>query len=279
VRRVALVWGTVTASIVSHSRLSRVCWQQHDRPHVVGTRVAPLSRMHRVTARMHHHYAGRTMGTHIGVTHRELSAVREIEGGSTTEAIGGAAAIVLGILGLLGILPISLASVAAIAVGAGLIAAGGTIAGRYERVLLGAGTEPTATRREIAGGLGMEAVAGAAAIVLGILALLGKDSMTLLAVAAIAVGAGLLMASGSMARLESLIRWEFGRNAESRANEMIYASAGSEVIVGVGAIVLGILALVGFDPVTLTLVAILSIGASLLLSGSSVAGRFFTMFH
>jgi len=103
--------------------------------------------------------------------------------------------------------------------------------------------------------------------------------VTLLAVSAIAVGAGLLMASGSMARLESLIRWEFGRNAESRANEMIYASAGSEVIVGVGAIVLGILALVGFDPVTLTLVAILSIGASLLLSGSSVAGRFFTMFH
>jgi hypothetical protein len=43
--------------------------------------------------------------------------------------------------------------------------------------------------------------------------------------------------------------------------------------------VLGILAIVGFDPITLILVAILSIGASLLLSGSSVAGRFFTMFH
>jgi hypothetical protein len=246
---------------------------------MVGAQFADLSRMRRANVRLHHHYAGRTMGTQIGVTHRELSAAREIEGGSTTEAIGGAAAIVLGILGLLGILPISLASVASIAVGAGLIAAGATIAGRYERALVGTGTEPTASRREIAGGLGMEAVAGAAAIVLGILALLGRDSVLLLAVSAIAVGAGLLMASGSMARLESLIRWEYARSSEPRSHEVIYASAGSEVIVGVGAIVLGILAIVGFDPITLILVAILSIGASLLLSGSSVAGRFFTMFH
>ena len=219
------------------------------------------------------------MSTQIGVTHRELSAAREIEGGSTTEAIGGAAAIVLGILGLLGILPVSLASVAAIAVGAALIAAGGTIAARYERILGGPELEPAVMRHEIAGGLGMEAVAGAAAIVLGILALLGKDSVTLLAVVAIAIGAGLLMASGSTARLESLIRWEYARTSEPRTRDAIYASAGSEVIVGIGAIVLGILALVGFDPTTLVLVAILSIGASLLLSGSSVAGRFFSMFH
>jgi hypothetical protein len=104
-------------------------------------------------------------------------------------------------------------------------------------------------------------------------------SITLLAAVAIAIGAGLLMASGSMARLESLIRWEYGRTRDPRTTDAVYASAGSEVIVGLGAMVLGILALVGFDPVTLVLVAILSIGASLLLSGSSVAGRFFSMFH
>lgn len=219
------------------------------------------------------------MSTQIGITHREVAAIREIESGSTTEAIGGAAAIVLGILGLLGILPISLASVAAIAVGAALIAAGGSIAARYERVLAAPATEPAVVRHEIAGGLGMEAVAGAAAIVLGILALLGKDPVTLLSVVAITIGAGLLMASGSMSRLESLIRWEYGRTNEPRMRDAIYASAGSEVIVGVGAIVLGILALAGYDPATLVLVAILGIGASLLLSGSSVAGRFFSMFH
>lgn len=164
-----------------------------------------------------------------------------------------------------------------IAIGAGLIAAGGTIAGRYESLLFR--PEPTAVRREIAGGMGMEAVAGAAAVVLGILALLGRDPITLLAASAITVGAGLLMAGGSMARLESRMRWEVARHSERRMEDVVYASSGSELIVGVGAIILGILALTGIDPLTLSLVAVLSIGASLLMSGSSSASRLFGMFH
>lgn len=217
------------------------------------------------------------MSTQIGVTHRDRVAVREVEGGSTTEAVGGAAAIVLAILGLLGVLPTVLASIAAIAVGVGLIVAGGAIAARYERVL--AGPESGTTRREIAGGMGMEAFAGLAALVLGILALLGISSVTLLAIAALAAGAGLLMASGSMARLESLVRWETAHDTESKLHDTVYAASGSEVLIGVGAIVLGILALTGTDPLTLVLVALLSIGASLLMSGSTLAGRFFGMFH
>lgn len=217
------------------------------------------------------------MSTQIGITHRDHTAVREIEGGSTTEAIGGAAAIVLAILGLLGVLPTVLASIASIAIGVGLIVAGGAIAARYERVL--AGPEPSTTRREIAGGMGMEAFAGVAAVVLGVLALLGLSPLTLLAISAIAAGAGLLMASGSMARLESLVRWETAHDTTSKLHDTVYASAGSEVLIGVGAIVLGILALTGRDPLTLVLVALLSIGASLLVSGSTIAGRFFSMFH
>ncbi|HKO15752.1 MAG TPA: hypothetical protein VJU87_05910 [Gemmatimonadaceae bacterium] len=222
------------------------------------------------------------MNTGIGVTHRDppvvadRSAAHEIEGGSTTEAVGGAAAIVLAILALIGILPFSLASVAAIAVGVGLVVAGGAIAARYRRVL--AVPESGATRREIVGGMGMEATAGIAAVVLGILALLGIATTTLLAASAIAAGAGLLMASGSMARLESLVRWETLQDS-SRAHDPVYASAGSEVIVGLGAVVLGILALTGIDPLTMILVAMLAIGASLLMSGSAIAGTFVSRFR
>ena len=219
------------------------------------------------------------MSTQIGITHRDhtTTAAREIEGGSTTEAIGGAAAIVLAILGLLGVLPTVLASIASIAIGVGLIVAGGAIAARYERVL--SGPETATAHREIAGGMGMEAFAGVAALVLGILALLGLSPLTLLAISAIAAGAGLLMASGSMARLESLVRWETAHDMESKMRDTVYAASGSEVLIGVGAIVLGILALTGHDPLTLVLVALLSIGASLLMSGSTIAGRFFSMFH
>jgi hypothetical protein len=217
------------------------------------------------------------MSTQIGITHRDQAAAREIEGGSTTEAVGGAAAIVLAILALLGVLPTVLASVASIAIGVGLVVAGGAIAARYERIL--AAPESPGARREIVGGMGMEAFAGVAALVLGILALLGLSPMTLLAIAAIAAGAGLLMASGSMARLESLVRWETAHDMAAKMHDTVYASAGSEVLIGVGAIVLGILALTGNDPLTLVLVALLSIGASLLMSGSTIAGRFFSMFH
>jgi hypothetical protein len=218
------------------------------------------------------------MSTQIGITHRDqTTAVREIEGGSTTEAIGGAAAIVLAILGLLGVLPTALASIASIAIGVGLIVAGGAIAARYERVL--AAPETTTARREVVGGMGMEAFAGVAALVLGILALLGVSPITLLSISAIAAGAGLLMASGSMARLESLVRWETAHDVESKLRDTVYAASGSEVLIGVGALVLGILALTGTDPLTLVLVALLSIGASLLVSGSTLAGRFFSMFH
>jgi hypothetical protein len=217
------------------------------------------------------------MSTQIGITHREHTALHEIEGGSTTEAVGGAAAIILAILGLIGVLPTLLASIAAIAIGVGLVMAGGAIAARYEKVL--SAPESSATRREIAGGMGMEALAGIAALVLGILALLGLSTGTMLAIAAIAAGAGLLMASGSMARLESLVRWETARDDTPKTHDTVYASAGSEVLIGTGAIVLGILALTGMDPLTLVLVALLSIGAALLVSGSTVTGRFLTMFR
>jgi hypothetical protein len=200
-----------------------------------------------------------------------------MEAGSATEAIAGAGAIVLGILGLLGILSLPLAAIGMIAVGAGLIAAGGTIAGRYEALLLS--PEPTPVRREVAGGMGMEAIAGAGAVVLGILALLGRNPITLLAASAITIGAGLLMAGGSMARLESRLRWEVARRSSGKMEDVVYASSGSELIVGVGAIILGILALTGIDPLTLALVAVLSIGASLLMSGSSMASRLFGMFR
>ena len=57
--------------------------------------------------------------------------------------------------------------------------------------------------------------------------------------------------------------------------DTLYAASGSEALIGAGAIVLGILALAGFSPIVLILVALLAVGASILLAGSAVAGRMF----
>jgi hypothetical protein len=208
---------------------------------------------------------------------RETSA--EISGsGGIVEGVGGAGAVVLSILALIGVLPMELLSVAAIGIGGGLLVGGGTIAARYSRFLM---AQRQYTRDVIAGGMVMESVCGVAGIALGILSLLGILPMTLLSTAAIVFGGALLMASGAMARMNSLpIRGtaEF-RESHAVARDVLYAASGSEVLIGLAAMTLGILALVGIRPMSLVAIALLSCGASILFSGTSIAGRMFGLFH
>lgn len=213
---------------------------------------------------------------------QERRAIEEAGGGSVVESIGGVGALVLSILGLIGFMPITMASIAAIAAGGALLIGGGTLASQYTRIFSGA--RPRLSHSIIGGGMAMESLAGFAGIVLGILSLLGIHSEVLLAAAVIVLGCALLLASGAIARLTTLpIREPFGAAEQARqaehesyiARDALYAASGSEALIGAGAIVLGILSLSGIAPLVLILVALLAIGASILLAGSSVAGRMF----
>jgi hypothetical protein len=190
--------------------------------------------------------------------------------------------LVLSILGLIGFLPLTMASLASIAAGGALLIGGGTLASQYTRIFSGA--RPRLSHSIIGGGMAMESLAGFAAIVLGLLSLLGIHSEVLLAAAVIVLGCALLLASGAISRLTMLpIREPFGTAEQSRqveherylARDALYAASGSEALIGAGAIVLGILSLSGIAPMALILVALLAVGASILLAGSSVAGRMF----
>jgi hypothetical protein len=196
--------------------------------------------------------------------------ITEAEAGSVAEAVGGGAAVVLAILGLLGLLPLTFNAIAAIALGAALLLGGAALARRYTHMV------PVATvsraRQEVAGALGLQAIAGVAAIVLGILALLRIDSLQLLGVTAIVLGAALLAGGGALARLARSARWLRGEA------DTAYATGGWEALVGIGAVVLGILALTGHAPLTLTLIAMLSVGAAILAGGTVLAARLFGMF-
>lgn len=218
------------------------------------------------------------MREHIGLV-EERTALKETGSAGVVEGLGGAGAIVLSILALLGVLPRELAAVAAIGIGGGLLVGGGTIAARYSRFL--ARTQVDHAGEVIAGGMVMESVCGVTCIVLGILSLLGMAPLILLPAAAIIFGAALLMASGAMARMNSLpIREPIEtRDSHEMTRNLLYAASGSEVLVGIGAITLGILAITGFSPLTLVLVAFLSCGASILFSGTSMAGRMFGLFR
>jgi hypothetical protein len=177
---------------------------------------------------------------------------------------------VLAILGLLGLLPLTFNAIAAIALGAALLLGGAALARRYTHMVPVAAV--SRARQEVAGALGLQAIAGVAAIVLGILALLRIDSLQLLGVTAIVLGAALLAAGGALARLARAARWLRGEA------DTAYATGGWEALVGIGAVVLGILALTGHAPLTLTLIAMLSVGAAILAGGTVLAARLFGMF-
>jgi hypothetical protein len=116
--------------------------------------------------------------------------------------------------------------------------------------------------------------------VLGVLALLQVNPMTLEAISAIVLGASLVFSSGMLSRLNSLRIESSGEEefAKHVARDAVTASVGTEVLVGLSAAVLGVLALVGIAPMTLILVALLAVGASILLSGTALVSRMLTLF-
>jgi hypothetical protein len=210
------------------------------------------------------------------VARPQEETVATMEAGSVGEAVAGAAGLVLAILGLLGILPLTLDAIAGIALGVALLLGGAALAARYSRAI-----PPTAlprARHDISGALGLQAIAGIAAVVLGVLALLGVSSLELLGVTVIVLGAALLAVGGGMARLGRSARWLRADAGRSGEVDSASVAAGWEALIGVAAVVLGILALTGRSPLMLTLIAMLCVGAALLVTGSLVASRLFSFF-
>jgi hypothetical protein len=200
---------------------------------------------------------------------REKS-IKVVAGGSITEAVAGAAAVVLAIVGLAGTFPGYMACIATIAFGVALLAQGGAVAARYRRLLHEVTPLEWDARMELGGGMGAEFIGGATGVVLGVLGLLGLATTTLIAVAVIVFGAALLLGGGATADLGSL--GGPARHAHI-ARQATVAASGTQMLVGIGAVVLGIIALVGADALLIELVALLVLGASVLLSGAAVGTR------
>jgi hypothetical protein len=193
-------------------------------------------------------------------------------GGSSIGAIAGAATAVLAIIGLSGGFPLLMMTLSAIVVGAGFFAEGTSLGAALAKV----------DRRNLfeesgaASGFALQGLAGAASIVFGILSIVGLLPAVLIPVAIITVGGA--MAFGGPARAElNLSVLEFGGaspTARRAATQAVQASTGLLTLVGLGAITLGILALVHVPPMgTLALVALLCLGCAQLLSDSALLGR------
>lgn len=192
-----------------------------------------------------------------------------LTGGASLEVIGGAGAVVLSIIALTGTLPLYLTAIATIAIGGALMAQGAAIAARWRDTTARLGGREEQV--EIGSGIAAETLGGACGVVLGILALAHIYPAYLLPIAALVFGGSMLIGSPSQAELASL-----GTDRYDRVmREAVRASSGLMALVGIGAGVLGLLALIGVGPVfTLTMVAMLIFGGGLVLSGGTLAAKF-----
>lgn len=222
-----------------------------------------------------------TLQTMHEAEHVELvegSVRKTVLGGSLAEGVMSGIALVLTLIGLSGIYPMFMLPIATIAIGAAFLIEGVAISSRFAR-LLAETSRDRLERAEFSAGLTSQYLGGAAGVVLGILSLLGVYPMVLVPVALIVFGATLLLSSGLTSRLNAL---ETESSDESRrfkrvAHEAMTASAGGELMLGLGGATLGIIALAGILAGTLSLVGMLIISASALVTGAAGTTRMLSL--
>jgi hypothetical protein len=197
-------------------------------------------------------------------------------GGSTLETVGGFTALIVAIIGFSS-LPFTMASIATIAIGVALFSQGTAIMARWHealRRLEGARYE----KRELASGVSTEMFGGLAGLVMGMLALVGVKPLVLLPVCAIVFGTALLLGGAAQPDLVYLAP-ERNPKLARMTYSAIQTSGAVMILVGIAAVVLGILAVLHVGPIlTLTLVALMAIGVSLVFAGGALTARFIHRF-
>ncbi|MGN6514845.1 MAG: hypothetical protein ACTHLR_03280 [Rhizomicrobium sp.] len=221
----------------------------------------------------------------MATTYADRDLARVETTGSIVEAAGGIAVIVLSIIGLTRADAGTLTSIAVIILGAAMLAEGGSIATEFSKLLNLNGS--TLSGVEMGGGMLSEIVVGAGVLVLGVLSLLGVSTATLVPVAVLAGGGLLLISAPSVQRMNE-VRLE--ASSMPVAGQQLMQTAGSaaaglQVLAGLAAIVLGILALTTTGTATtgregmFALIGLLVLGSSMLISASTVTGNLMRFFH
>ncbi len=193
--------------------------------------------------------------------------------GALAEGFASIGAVVLSIIGLTGKFPLLLLPIATIAIGAALLFEGGAVTAKFSNLLSLA--RVPADLSQLGFGMTTEFIGGVGGIALGVLALIGIESMVLVPVAVILFGGSLLLGVNAAAKMNALM----GQMTEQREavrevmREAVFSAAGVQLLVSIGVVTLGILALIGINPLALSLVATLSLGFASLMSGTVLISR------
>jgi len=125
--------------------------------------------------------------------------------------------------------------------------------------------EADQSARTITIGFAADAIASIGTMVLAIVALAKVYPQYLMPIACIVAGAALILKSASVASRFLPLWRETGGTSGSEIE--LGGGMTTELVAGAGSIVLGILALIGFYPVTLAACAVIALGAALLMGG------------
>lgn len=201
----------------------------------------------------------------------------EGEAGGVPLSVGtmaaGLALVVLGILALDKIEPTLLVSISVIVGGVLLVAESAYLTQQLARALA---SKPGHNLKasELASALNAGVIGGITGMVLGILAILGVVPETLVAIAVIVFGAAVLFEFAARSQVRAL-RMTTGETPEQSAKLALaaaFSTGTAATFTGVSLITLGILALAGVASGVLVAVALLGLGAEVLLEASGAVG-------
>jgi hypothetical protein len=210
----------------------------------------------------------------------QLAAEHEAGGAAIFMATMPAALalVVLGILALARVDPLLLVSIAVIVAGVVLVSDSAALTRQIASALAARTSHINAS--ELPSGLSAGVLGGITGVVLGILAILQVAPQTLIAVAAIVFGAAVLFDFAARSQLRAL-RMTTGETPEQSARlamATVSSTSTAAIFTGVGLVTLGILALAGVAGEVLTAVALLGLGAYVLLEDAAMVEHLTSLF-
>jgi hypothetical protein len=200
---------------------------------------------------------------------------REVEPlGLLTEGAAGIAVIVLAVIALSGTLPGALASIVTIIIGVGLMVQAFNSAAENSKLAAGG----LNTIPDLGGEMMVDCLCGITGIVLGILALVGISAPLLVPSALIVFGSALLLSGTVGMRSGSSQMTAPGGQTQTLSYQGSAAARGMEILIGLAAIVLGILSLILATSWVLVLVGFIAVGAALLMVSATFSGTVIRLF-
>ena len=194
--------------------------------------------------------------------------------GLLTEGAAGIAVIVLAVIALAGTSSSALASIVTILVGVGLMVQAFTSAVENSKVI----AADAAPIPDLGGEVMVDGLSGFTGIVLGILALVGVNAPYLVPSALIVFGGALLLSGAIGLRPRASQSAALGGQTQVASYQSSAAASGMEILIGIAAIVLGILSLTFVGSWVLALVGFIAVGAALLMVSATFSGTMMRLF-